>query len=178
MFECLLDLGPVYVKVRVWISNLSRYVLIHFIKSLRHFVFNILFCVNFRFMSNFYLFSDLVLFQIYFVLCYVRMLFVLIFVYIRGWVILINFVSHFVINVVLGLVDIRVKYYSYYFFLVFTYRLFLIKHHVVNYHPVFIVVIFIYLFYFILLDCILFYFSFIFGFFFVGPRPKSGPKMH
>ena len=94
------------------------------------------------------------------------MSFVIIFVYVRGWVILINCASHFVINIVLGLVDIRVKYYSYYFFSYLN-IIFLIKCRVVNYHPVFIVVI-----YFILLDCILFYF----WSFFVGPKAQIRPK--
>ena len=81
------------------------------------------------------------------------------------------------INVILGLVDIRVKYYSYYFFSYLN-IIFLIKCNVVNYHPIFIVVNFIYLFYFILFYWIVFYFIFlfIFGFFYCWAQVQIRPK--
>ena len=54
-FYFLLDIGPVYVKVRVWASNLFRYVVYLFYQVFESFHIRYCFVLIFHLISNFYL---------------------------------------------------------------------------------------------------------------------------
>ena len=55
MFIFILGLGLICDEFRIWVSNLVRF---YFIKSLSRFCISCLFRIDFRFMSNCYLCSN------------------------------------------------------------------------------------------------------------------------